>query len=344
MQLQRRFRCGDELHLRGQFNAGLRRRRELRVLHVSFTLRLDQNVSWSFEAAGKASDWLETFAEAMGLSEDAGKSRRHLLFEELPSQPGIPLGPVLGKSLIRLPAGKWRFRELGGLSFFEHPAVKKVFCGLEAGLEWPFRVEQMRRSLLPVFADAVLAGGLPIHGALVEHKGSGIILAGRSGEGKSTACGRLPVPWRTVSDDMCLVLKSPEGGFRARPLPTWSVFRHDRAAGRVRAGAMLPLRAVFFLKQAPEDECLEMKRSAAAISLASVALQVFRSIDSEFPRAEDSDVKRGLVANAASLALAIPSYILRIGLTGCFWEKMEKVLEKGDSPHFQHETRGWKTA
>jgi SynChlorMet cassette protein ScmC len=280
----------------------------------------------------------------MGLSEDAVKSRRHILFEELPSQPGIPLGPVLGKSLIRLPAGKWRFRELGGLSFFEHPAARTIFCGLEAGLDWLLQVDQMRRSLFPVYVDAVLAGGIPVHGALVEHKGSGVILAGRSGEGKSTACGRLPVPWRTVSDDMCLVLKSPAAGFQAYPLPTWSIFRHDHTSGRCRAGRLLPLRAVFFLKQAPEDECLEMKKSAAAISLASVALQVFRSIDSEFPRAEDSDVKRGLYANAASLALAIPSHLLRISLTGCFWEKMEEVLEKGDSPHFQHETRGWKTA
>ena len=309
-----------------------------------FTLDLDQAVSWSFEAAGTASDWLETFAEAMGISRGAGKTRRHMVFEELPSKPGDPFGPVLGRHLMDLRGRDWKFRDLGGLSFFEHPAVKKVFCGLEAGLEWPLQVDQMRRSLLSVYSDAALAGGVPIHGALVESHGSGVILAGRSGEGKSTACRRLPEPWRAVSDDMCLVLKCPEGGFRAHPLPTWSVFRQDRTAGRVRAGVALPLRAVFFLRQAREDECLEMKKSAAAVSLASVALQVFRSIDCDYPRTEDSEVNKSLYVNASSLALAVPAYILRISLTGRFWETIEAVLEKSDNLPCQGETRGRKIA
>jgi hypothetical protein len=37
-------------------------------------------------------------------------------------------------------------------------------------------------------------------------------------------------------------------------------------------------------------------------------------------------------ANAAAMAEAVPTYILRLSLTGRFWEKIEKVLEKGDSP------------
>jgi SynChlorMet cassette protein ScmC len=321
-----------------------RRELRLRVMHMSYQLRLEQDISWSFGAAGKASEWLEIFAEAMALSEDTGENQRHLVFEELPSKPGMPLGPVLGQSLIRLPAGKWRFRDLGGISFFEHPDAKNIFCGLESGMDWPLQVHQMRRSLFPVLSDAVLAGGLPVHGALVENNESGIILAGRSGIGKSTACSRLPAPWRALSDDTCLVLKNPGGGFRVHPLPTWSAFRYDRMAGRSRAGVSLPLRAVFFLKQAREDECVEMKESAAAISLASIAHQVFRSIDRKYPRTEDADVSKALYANAVSLALTVPAYVLRISLKGRFCEKIEDVLEKGDRLHFQHEMGGRDTA
>jgi len=122
------------------------------------------------------------------------------------------------------------------------------------------------------------------------------------------------------------------------------VFRQDRTAGRVRAGVALPLRAVFFLRQAREDECLEMKKSAAAVSLASVALQVFRSIDRDYPRTEDSEVNKSLYVNASSLALAVPAYILRISLTGRFWETIEAVLEKSDNLPCQGETRGRKIA
>jgi SynChlorMet cassette protein ScmC len=88
----------------------------------------------------------------------------------------------------------------------------------------------------------------------------------------------------------------------------------------------VPLRAVFFLKQAPVDECLAMKQSNAAISLAASALQVFRSIDFGFPRREEANVKKAPYDNAASLAMVVPSYLLHVSLTGRFWKKIEEVL------------------
>jgi hypothetical protein len=36
---------------------------------------------------------------------------------------------------------------------------------------------------------------------------------------------------------------------------------------------------------------------------------------------------------------AVPCFILRLSLTGRFWEKIEEVLEKGDSPLLQHNAR-----
>jgi SynChlorMet cassette protein ScmC len=305
---------------------------------VSYTLHLDPTVRWSFEAEGEAFEWLEIFAEAMGLSEDAVESPRHLVFEQLPSKPGDPFGPALGRHLRELRGHNWTFRDLGGISFFEHPAVPEVFCGLQAGMDWPLRIHQMRRSLLPVYVDVVRAGGLPIHGALVESRGFGIILAGRSGEGKSTACLRLPESWHAVSDDMCLVLKSPGGGFRAHPLPTWSALRDHRTLGRCKVGRSLPLRAILFLKQAPEDEFLALRKSAAAVSLASVARQVFRTIDRDYPRVEDSEVNKSLYDNAASMALAVPAGVLRISLAGRFWEKIEEALK--ETATFRETTAG----
>jgi SynChlorMet cassette protein ScmC len=213
--------------------------------------------------------------------------------------------------------------------FFEHPAIREVICEIASGADGPGQVHQMRRAMLPVYIDTLLSGGMPVHGALVEIDGSGIILAGRSGTGKSTACRRLSPPWRVLADDLCLLVRGVSGDYRAHPLPTWSALRENGGLGICRSGSSVPLRAVFFLEQSSEDECLDLKRSTAAISMAASALEVFRSIDFGFPQKEEKEVKKALYANAASLALAVPGFMLRISLTGLFWEKIEEKLEKG---------------
>jgi SynChlorMet cassette protein ScmC len=92
----------------------------------------------------------------------------------------------------------------------------------------------------------------------------------------------------------------------------------------------VPLRAVFYLEQSPADECLELKKNAAAISIARSALEVFRSIDFEFPLREELEVKKDLYIGAASMAAAIPVFRLRLSLTGRFWERIEEALAKNE--------------
>ena len=293
---------------------------------LSYHLSLDHGIAWAFEAAGAAAGWLEGFARAMGLAPREGEANRRIHFEAMPRKTGEFFGPCLRLYARRFPAREWKFRESHGLVLFEHPAVREVICELDTGVDGPARVDQMRRAMLPIYTDSLLTGGLPVHGALVEIGGAGVILAGRSGEGKSTACRRLEAPWRVLGDDLCLVVPCASGGFRAHPLPTWSALRENGGSGICRSGSSVPLRAIFFLQQFAEDECRDMKRSTMAISLAASALQVFRSIDFRFPRGEDTSVKKALYENAASIAMATTSYLLRVSLQGRFWEKIEDVL------------------
>ncbi len=74
-------------------------------------------------------------------------------------------------------------------------------------------------------------GGLLVHGALVERNGTGVILAGPGGVGKTTASKRLPSTWRSLSDDTALIVKSPDGTYWAHPWPTWSRHRKGRQSG-----------------------------------------------------------------------------------------------------------------
>ena len=311
---------------------------------AEFTLCLGHSASWVFGGAGAAAGWLESFVKALGLSAAREGTGRRILFEEMQMRPNAFFGPVLQRCLKELPRGKWKVREFNDLAFFEHPSFDGLLCELKPVEEWRRRVDQMRRSLLPVYTDALAHGGLPIHGALIAVDGQGVILAGRSGAGKSTACRRLPHPWQVIGDDLCLVMPDGPSDYRVHPLPTWSDFREDGASGVCRSASSVPLRAFFFLERSPVDECLELKKSAAAISLAGSAVEVFRSIDFGFPSREEPAVKRALYASAASIALTVPAYRFRLSLTGRFWEKIEEVLENGNSPLFQRETRGQKTA
>ncbi len=74
-------------------------------------------------------------------------------------------------------------------------------------------------------------GGLLVHGALAEWNGQGVILAGPGGVGKTTASKRLPRPWRSLSDDNTLIVKSPDGSYWAHPWPTWSQYRQGKMSG-----------------------------------------------------------------------------------------------------------------
>jgi SynChlorMet cassette protein ScmC len=308
-------------------------------LLLRFYLSIDHGVAWAFEAAGPAAVWLEGFARAMGISQGNGEAGRCMHFEVMTREPGKFFGPRLLRSARSHPAKEWNVREFHDLVFFEHPAIRDIICEIDYAADRPGQVHQMRRSLLPVYIDALLAGGLPVHGALVEIDGSGVILAGRSGNGKSTACRRLPAPWRVLGDDLCLVVRDVSGEYRVHPLPTWSAFGENGGSGVCRSGSSVPLRAVFFLEQSPGDDCLALKKSTAAISLAGSALQVFRSIDFGFPRGEEASVKKALYDNAATIAMATPACLLRLSLQGRFWEKIEEVLEKGEM-QIEGEERG----
>jgi len=300
-------------------------------LRIKFSI--DHDVVWAFEAEGQAEFFLKDFARAMGITSGDGEAGRRIHFEVITGEPRKFFGPRLLRYIRSLPGREWKVREFPGMVFFQHPAIQETICEIDLAKDLPIRIHQMRRAMLPVYIDALLAGGLPIHGALVEIDGSGVILAGRSGEGKSTACRRFPPPWRVLGDDLCLVVRGVSGEYRVHPLPTWSAVGENGGSGVCSSGLSVPLRAVFFLEQSPVDESIPLKRSTAAISLAGSSLEVFRSIDFGFPKKEEASVKKALYESAASIAVETPAYLLRLSLQGRFWEKIEEALGQLKQPH-----------
>ena len=185
--------------------------------------------------------------------------------------------------------------------------------------------------------DAQRRGGLLIHGALAEWRGCGFILAGAGTVGKSTASRRLPAPCRSWCDDATLVVRDDRGRFRAHPWPTWSRFYQDGEGGSWDTAASLPLAAVFFLSQAPDDAVTPIQHPAQAIAM---ALECVSAVSSGMRRGLEPDQTRALsseqLANVEALVAATPTFGLQLCLTGSFWTLLEPHLEEALAKAPQH--------
>jgi hypothetical protein len=169
--------------------------------------------------------------------------------------------------------------------------------------------------------------GLLLHGALAELNGAGVILAGASGAGKTTASSRLAPPWRSRSDDAVLIVKATDGRYWVHPWPTWSRLSHtglvDPTWDVQRA---LPLAAVCFLRQNEADAIAQMGAGRAAGLLVQSAEQAATLMP--YTSVVDRRAKRiQRLNNACALSRAVPSYQLELSLAGTFWRLLEDVLD-----------------
>ena len=187
-------------------------------------------------------------------------------------------------------------------------------------------IPNMCISLYPICQRVLEGGGLPVHAALLELDGQGIILAAAGGTGKSTSCRRLPDYWHPLCDDEALVAYEPESGYRAHPFPTWSEHLWKSSDKSWNVQHSVPLRALFFLEQAESDEVIPLGVGQAAVSLNQSATQ----ISGKFWRILDDETKKQSAKfqfdNACNMAKSIPAFTLRASLHGRFWEEIEKTL------------------
>lgn len=173
-------------------------------------------------------------------------------------------------------------------------------------------------------------GGVLLHGALAEKDGIGVILAAPGGTGKSTASGRLSAPWRSLCDDATLVVPDALGNYWAHPWPTWSRFLWGGSGGSWDVQHAVPLKGVFFLSRSHADHVESIGPGHALSLLVESAQQasqlMARGLGKEATRAlhlEQFD-------NLCALARAVPAHVLRISLTGAFWQEIEQTIEGSD--------------
>jgi SynChlorMet cassette protein ScmC len=158
----------------------------------------------------------------------------------------------------------------------------------------------------------------------------GVLLAAHSGVGKTTASNRLPAPWVALCDDTTLIIRDDAGAYWAHPMPTWShIFREEKITSWDTQTA-IPLRAIFFLRQAEADRALPLGAAHAVGFLLERAQEPTEYWRENLSLAELGAFNLQLLDNLCDLLRAVPCYLLDARLDGTFWEEMEVAVQVKD--------------
>jgi len=179
-------------------------------------------------------------------------------------------------------------------------------------------------------------GGFLIHAGLIEYRekgklGTGILLAGASGAGKTTTTRLLRPPWAPVADDLTLIARGDEGSYRAHPLPTWS-----RILGKVDPAPRitwdifhsLPLRSGLFLHRGEEELFAETGKGESLCLLA----ELINQSNEHFLRAKDLSFaytfNRAYFMNLVNFVRETRFFTHNLKIDDRFWKEVEKNRHK----------------
>ncbi|MCP4639672.1 MAG: SynChlorMet cassette protein ScmC [bacterium] len=230
----------------------------------------------------------------------------------------------------------WRRYRLRTWTLWDHPETSHSILVIEDNgpRDTLFMLWQ---ALVPVFRRAIGAGATALHGALAEREGRGILLSAPSRTGKTTCSNRLPPPWRPVCDDRVLIVPNDQDHYRVHPIPSWGTCkglhvpplancREYEWPGTWSVEHSVPLDAVFYLEQSPRDEVIPLGTRDASVWTTRMAMEMsvctWFFLDDEERRAVETVV----FDSACEIAARVPCYLLRVSLTGRFWDLIDEAL------------------
>lgn len=226
------------------------------------------------------------------------------------------------------------------------PEIKLSAEGRRPFLNRPPMTEEKRawvrlaRLAAGIGRETLSRGGVLIHGGLAQTPPAsdgvhgmagqtGLLLAGRSGVGKSTAARRLPPPWRSLCDDVTLIVRDPAGRYWAHPFPTWSRFFGEEAGDGSDTWDIqeaVPLRAMFVLEQGPDDRAERIGLGHTLALLSELAHQASNRFLTGVPVDEIAAFHKARYENLCALVRAVPAHMLHVSLRGMFWNEITRVM------------------
>ncbi len=300
--------------------------------NTGFLLKLGDGSCWSFIATPDTRSWVEKFGAVIGLTvgdQNMNHNSDRMFFLQRHSEKDgcDELNPLIfSKIKTDLPADGWNGVDFGALKLWTHKGIPDIICEIGHARSHELDIIKMWTALYGIYLRSFDSGGLILHGALVERNGSGILLAGPGGAGKSTLSHRLPLNWRVLSDDQSLVVLDNQNSYLAHPVPTWSdhLWRGSERSWNIKYH--IPLAVIFFIEQSASDKVVPMGQGQAAVLINNSSTEAINPIWWNMDMEEKTTIKKKIFDNASDMARAVPAYILRNSLNGRFWNEMEKVL------------------
>jgi len=296
-----------------------------------YCLRLANGQGWYILGLEGVSSWVKKLASIMELKacEQNGSPKLVFFPKGSPREKSEKPMWALDTSMVKdLPMGGWKSHNFGALTLWSNGEAADAICEIGSEELPEIDIIRMWQSLNPIYQRAQDVGGLPLHAALVERDEMGVLLVAPGDGGKSTCCGRLPAPWHALCDDETLIVCDTQKKYFAHPFPTWSDYLWRRSERTWDVQQFVSLSAIFFLEQAETDVVVPAGRGKAAILINQSATQVGQRSWISLQPEEARVFKKRLFENACEIARAVPTYILRVSLTGRFWEKIEGVIRQ----------------
>ncbi|MEI6055504.1 MAG: SynChlorMet cassette protein ScmC [Lentisphaerota bacterium] len=294
--------------------------RQIKGDEKTYKLTLSDGKVWGFSATESIAPWLKELSTIMGLKESNSKEADNSLLFLALNKDNLPPDSDLTD---------WKTYKQGAVyRMWSHHEKPEIFVELNKDfIEHPeIKVVNMLLSLRSIFRHYSKCNGSPVHAALAELNGKGILITASSGTGKSTCSRRFPPRFKPLSDDTALIIRDKDDNFRVHPMPTWSDHLWGTRFSTYESSHSVPLSAIFFLEQSDVDAIVPVKKAIAIQKIFEGLKQIWeRCWDKEDKQSQKMMISN-LFKTACDIADKTPYYTLKATLHGKFYDEIEKVL------------------
>ena len=296
-------------------------------IQFRYQLQLSSEVQWLIGNTQGCAEWTNEFCKVLELSRSVNSASIPKFIFTTDSEQ-ITEHPIFQRS--GFPKLTWTNYKYFGSRIWYNNHTFDLFCQITEPETFDDKIYSMWAVVHAVYRRAVQIGGTPLHAAISEQDGKGIVFAAPGGGGKSTTSKRLSENFQLHGDDEVLVLPDDSESFIAHPFPTWSNFLYKRPKVSWKVEKKIPLKAAFFIEKADKEEIIPLKsHEASALFNQSIRQIMMRGWHLSGPDTKSRLIKE-CFGIAVDLAKSIPAFKIRLTLEGSFEDTLEKVLkEKG---------------
>jgi SynChlorMet cassette protein ScmC len=297
-----------------------------------YVLNLGDGSNWYIIATPGTRLWVEKLATIMQLkshvADHQGKQYRIFFTVRSPDRKrhGEPINFIASEIDQELPMSGWKAYDFRSLRLCYHRAVPDIICEIGNESIDELDIIRMWTAMQCIYLRVQDSGGLPLHAALVERKGKGVLFAGPGGAGKSTLCRNLPRHWYALSDDQSLIVYNGHKSFFAHPVPTWSDYLWHRSEQQWNVEYSVPLTAIFFIERAGVDKIVPIGQGQAALFINRSSTDVCRPLWWDLDVKAKRSIEKKIFDNSCKLAKTVPAYILHVSPESQVWDVIERVL------------------